>query len=78
MSKVLGDHIVLVPTQLGGMSIRTRYISGMDVEDIVRARAESQATLVQLINIGKDVQIGAPNSKVMSSAFVNISDTLEE
>lgn len=77
MSTVLGDHVVIVPTTLGGMTVKTRYVTGMDVEDIVRAKAESQATLIQLINIGKDTLAKSPNSKIMTSAFTEVTEELE-
>lgn len=77
MSKVLGDHVAIVPTTLGGMTVKTRYIAGMDVEDIVRSKAESQATLIQLVNIGKDTLTKSPNAKILASAFTDISEELD-
>lgn len=78
MSTVIGDHVVVVPTTLGGMTVRTRYVTGLDVEDIVRAKAESQAILVQLINVGKDTIAKSPNAKILTSAFTEVTEELED
>lgn len=78
MSKILGEHVVLVPTVLGGMTVKTTYIVEMDIDDIVRSKAVSQATLISLLNTGRDFENKSQDSKAMNSSFANLSVPLKE
>lgn len=69
MSKEIGKQVTLVPTELGGMTVETKYVVEYDVEDVVRSKAESQARLIQMANVGRDIRKKTLNNKVLPSAF---------
>lgn len=76
MSKSLGKEIVLVPTDLGGMTVTTEYLFEYDVEDIVRSRAESQARIIQMVNLGRDIKAKTYDKVVVPSIYTDITEEL--
>lgn len=76
MSKVVGKQVTIVPTELGGMTVEAKYVVEYDVEDVVRAKAESQARLIQMANVGRDIRKKTLNSKVLPSAFTSVVEDL--
>lgn len=77
MSKILGKQTNMVPTALGPMAVTTEYIKEYDIEDIVRSKAESQARIIQMINVAKDTPVSNDNSLV-STIYKDVVDGLEE
>jgi hypothetical protein len=78
MSKSLGKTIVMVPTDLGGSAVTTEYVVEYDVEDIVRSRAESQARIVQMVNVGRDTRAQTSESNVLPTIYTDITEDLED
>lgn len=76
MSKRLGQQVVIVPTALGGMTVTTDYVIEYDVEDIIRARAESQARIIQMVNVGRDVRIKGYDNKTIPSKYTDVTEDL--
>lgn len=77
MSKTLGKTTTIVQTVLGPMSVVNEYILEYDIEDMVRTRAESQARIVQMINVGRDTTPSG-DEKLIPSIYTNITDDLED
>lgn len=76
MSKPLGKQVIVVPTALGGMTVTTEYIFEYDVEDIVRMRAESQARIIQMVNIGREVKAKTYEDGTVPSIYTTITEDL--
>ena len=78
MSKSLGKTIVMVPSDLGGVAVTTEYVVDYDVEDIVRARAESQARIIQMVNSGRDMRASTYENNVLPTIYTDITEDLED
>ena len=78
MSKVLGKQTNIVPSVLGPVAVTTEYIIEYDIEDIVRTKAESQARIIQMINVGREIKPGSEDSDSISSVYTNITEDLED
>lgn len=63
MSRVVATKRFLIDTEVGATIVTEETVEGYDVEDIISDRAFSQATVVQLVNIGKTID---PNSRIAS------------
>lgn len=75
MSKAVAKKTYLIATTLGNIALREELIQDYDVEDVVRGKAESQARLIQMINVGKEL-VGNPNfpSEVLPTVFKDSED----
>lgn len=72
MSKVEAQKTYLIATAIGTVKIIGQLITGFDVEDIIHSQAISQARLVQLANIGRDISANAIlPTEVLPSIFKN-------
>jgi hypothetical protein len=78
MSKPLGKQTNIVPTVLGPMAVSTEYVSEYDVEDIVRTKAESQARIIQMMNVARDIKSTANTTGVLPTIYTDITEDLEE
>ena len=79
MSRIEASRFYLIPTALGNMGVKADLLSDFDVEDIIRNRSVSQARAVQMLNVGKliDVNSVLPD-RVLPSAFRNNEEELPE
>lgn len=72
MSKIIATKSYLIATAVGNIKVVGTLVTDFDVEDIVSGQAESQAKLVQLVNIGKDINNNATLPReVLPSIFRN-------
>lgn len=79
MSKVEASRFYLIPTVLGNMGVKVDLLSDFDVEDLVRNRATSQARALQMLNVGKLVDMNAVlPEKSVPSAFRDNDEILPE
>lgn len=79
MSKVISQRQKVFHTELGNAGVKTEQLIEFDVEDIVRLRSISQARMVQLINIGKSIDINAPTGpRTIGSAYLNNDEELPD
>lgn len=79
MSKIEASRFYLIPTALGNMGVKVDLVSDYDVEDVVKNRATSQARALQMLNVGKLVDVNAilPEGSI-PSAFRNNDEELPE
>ncbi len=77
MSKVVAEKNYLIATAIGNMKVKGQLLEEFDVEDIVRNQALSQCHLIQMSNIGKEINNSAilPN-EVLPSLFKNTEEEL--
>ena len=77
MSLEIGQSVVLVPTTMGIASVKSTLLIDYDIEDLVRSRAISQARVLQMINLGKEIN---PNENmptgIIPSSFVGNTEEL--
>jgi small basic protein len=59
MSQVVAEKFYLISTVLGVVGVRASLKTEYDVEDIIQARAASQARAVQFVNIGQQLDANA-------------------
>ena len=79
MSRRVGGRQKIFHTDLGNVSVTTERLVEFDVEDIIRTRSISQGRLVQLINLGKTIDINAPTApRTIGSVFLNNDEELPE
>ena len=77
MSKIIATKSYLIATAVGNIKVVGELLVEFDVEDIIRSQAESQAKLVQLVNIGKEINSSAILPKeVLPSIFRNNEEAL--
>lgn len=75
MSVKLSSKTYLIPTELGTFTVKHRLIAGYDVEDVVRAKSESQAQLVAMVNLGQEVQQNSSFPvNVLPTVFKDVGD----
>ena len=55
MSELIETKTYLIVTALGNIALRRHLVSDYSVEDMVRSRAISQARLVQMMNVGNNL-----------------------
>ena len=77
MSKVLAKESIMVPTELGMVTVTTETIEDFDIEDIVRTRAESQAMILQALNLSRDMNPQEPDPAIVSTIYKNVKGDLE-
>lgn len=79
MSRIVGGRRKLFHTDLGTVQVTTEVRVEFDVEDIIRTRGISQGRLVQLVNLGKTININSPTApRTISSVFLNNDEELPE
>ena len=78
MSKLLSKRVVIVPTDLGALAVTTEIITDFDIEDVIARKAESQALLVQMSNVGKDTRAQTFDSNVLPSKYINATEELDD
>ena len=77
MSKVVRTKTYLIATALGNVAVKTLLIQGYDVEDVVRQKATSQARLIQMVNVGKEIQSNADiPAESLPTVFANSDEVL--
>lgn len=59
MSKVAAERTYLISTQLGNMVVKTQLVTDYDVEDVIREQAVTQARLIHMLNISKEIDANA-------------------
>lgn len=77
MSTVIGSRSVSVNTDLGLFNVKTDYLTDFDIEDIISARAESQARVIQMVNVGQELDPTNTETGI-PTAFSNIQEELDE
>ena len=79
MGKIVATKTYLIPTELGSFTVTNRLYTEFDVENVISNRAESQARVIQMINLGKELE-GNPEfpPEVLPSIFVDNNDELED
>lgn len=79
MSKIINQRQKQFHTALGNAVVKTQEVIEFDVEDIIQLRAISQARMIQLINIGKSIDINAPTgARTIASTYFNNEEELPE
>lgn len=78
MSLKVDVKTYIVPSELGAFVIHDELIEEYDVEDIVRARAESQMKVLRMINLGNELanNQSLPNS-VLPTVFKGVDLSVE-
>ncbi|NDC22652.1 MAG: hypothetical protein EBZ49_00755 [Proteobacteria bacterium] len=75
MSKIEAQESYLIATALGNVVVRDKLVSDADVEDVVKSQAISQARLIQMVNVGKQIDKNAVlPAAVLPSVFRDAGD----
>lgn len=75
MSKVEAQKSFLIATALGNVVVRDKLVSDADIEDVVKTQAISQARLIQMVNVGKQIDKNATlPAAVLPSIFKDAGD----
>lgn len=79
MSKVVAEKTYLIATQLGNMLVKNQLVTDYDIEDIVREQAVSQARLIHMLNISKEIDANALLPKeALPTVFKNSEEELSD
>lgn len=79
MSKVVAERTYLIATQLGNMLVKNQLVVEYDVEDIIREQAISQARLIHMLNISKEIDSNAMLPKEsLPTIFKNSEEELSD
>jgi hypothetical protein len=78
LSKLLGKSTVIVPTDLGAMSVVTEVVVDYDIEDIIQRKSESQALVIQMANAGRNMKPKAYSNDVLPSIYTTTLEDLED
>jgi hypothetical protein len=79
LSKVVAERTYLIATQLGNMLVKNQLVTEYDVEDIVREQAISQARLIHMLNISKEIDANAMLPKEsLPTIFKNSEEELSD
>ena len=66
-------------TDIGNVVVQFKEIVNFDVEDIIRQRAISQARAIQLLNIGKQIDINRPTAaRTLPTVYLKNTEELPE
>lgn len=77
MSDVVAAKTYLIATAIGNIKMESQLVTDFDIEDIVHAQAISQAKLVQLVNLGQEIDASAQLPKeALPSVFRNNTEGL--
>lgn len=78
MSKIVATQTYLISTVMGNIAVKTQLITDYDVEQIVRDKAASQARMVQMLNLSKELD-GNPNlpPESVPSIFLGSEEVLD-
>lgn len=72
MSKVVAQKTYLIATSIGNVKVTGQLLTDFDIEDVVHSQAVSQCKLVQLSNIGREINANAIlPQEVLPSVFRN-------
>jgi hypothetical protein len=78
MSRSIAKRLVIIPSDLGGMTVSTELLIDYDIEEIVKSKAESQALILQMANLGKDIKPAMPGANVLTSIYTELEEDLDE
>lgn len=77
MSRVVGRRQKIFHTTLGNTSVTTVDLVEFDVEDVIRMRGIAQGRVLQLINLGKAIDINSPTeARTIKSIHLNNDEEL--
>lgn len=79
MSDVVNRRSQVFHTELGQVNVVTEVVNNFDVDDVIRLRASAQAKKIQLINMGKAVNVNSPKgARTIDSIYTNNEEELPE
>ena len=78
MSITIGKRIVVIPTDIGAMTVTTEAVIDYDIEDIVREKAESQAMVLKMANMGRENKVPVFDTNIIPSVFSTEREDLDE
>lgn len=78
MSLKIAKETYVVPSELGTFIVHDELVEEYDVEDIIRARAESQMKVLQMINKGNELSANQNlDNELLPTIFKGIDLSVE-